>query len=83
MAGTSEITKNIPIDRILEDIFFKDSAHSHFIQLADCTAYALLRKEKPLPSKSKYGIDKAFDILRPVTVKACNPADQDGIIRLK
>lgn len=81
--GTDEATKNIPIHRILEDIFFKDSAHSHFIQLADCVAYALLRREKPVPSKSKYGIDQAFDILKPITIKVTNPSDPDGIIRLK
>jgi hypothetical protein len=81
--ATDEVTKNIPIHRILEDIFFKDSAHSHFIQLADCVAYALLRREKPIASKSKYGIDKTFDILKPVTIKITNPSDPDGIIRLK
>jgi len=80
---TNTTTKNIPIDRILEDIYFKDSAHCYFIQLADCVAYALLRREKPIPAKTKYGIDKAFTLVAPITVKAANPNDTNGIIRLK
>ena len=32
-ADTSQRTKNIPIERIIEDPFFKDSAKSYFIQL--------------------------------------------------
>ena len=29
---TQTMSKNIPIDRIIEDMFFKDSKHSYFIQ---------------------------------------------------
>ena len=45
---TKTASKNIPIDRILEDPFFKRSDQSYFIQLADLCAYALLRREHQL-----------------------------------
>ena len=65
-SDTGRKTKNIPITNILEDVFYKDSRKSYFIQLADFRAYALLRNKIPLPSKTKYGIDSAFNILAPV-----------------
>ncbi len=55
-------------DNIVEEPFFKDSAHSYFIQLSDFCAYALLRQEHPLASKTKYGLDQAFSVLAPITV---------------
>src|SRR5215510_8856836 len=48
---TGAVTKNIPVSRILEDPFFKDSSTSYFVQLVDFCAYALLRMEKPIPSR--------------------------------
>lgn len=73
--------KNIPLDRIVEDPFFKDSAQSYFIQLADFAAYSLLQRERPIPSKSKYGLDKTFEILNPILVKEASRTDPEGIIR--
>lgn len=78
---TRETWKNIPLARIVEDPVFRDSAESYFIQLVDFSAYALLRQENPLPSKSRYGIDKAFDILDPILVKEATRKDERGIIR--
>mgnify|MGYP000417189624 CR=1 FL=1 len=74
-------TKNIPIKRIIEDPFFKRSEQSYFIQLADFCAYALLRQERPIPSKTKYGLDKAFDLLDPILVREATVYDPRGIIR--
>lgn len=54
-------------DNIIEEPFYKDSAHSYFVQLSDFCAYALLRQENPLASKTKYGLDQAFKILAPIT----------------
>ncbi len=64
--------KNGVIDRILEDPFFKQSDQSYFIQLSDFCAYALLRQERPITSKTKYGLDQAFNLLDPIS---------EGIIR--
>ena len=64
--------ENGATDRILEDPFFKQSDQSYFIQLSDFCAYALLRQERPIASKTKYGLDQAFNLLEPIS---------EGIIR--
>lgn len=76
-------TKNIPIDRVLEDIIFRDSKESIFVQLADFCAYALFRSEHPLASKSKYGLDTAFSELHSLCIKEAFHGDPKklGIIR--
>lgn len=74
-------TKNIPIERIIEDPFFKKSEQSYFIQLVDFCAYALLRRERPIPSKTKYGLDQAFQLLTPILVLEASTRDPEGIIR--
>lgn len=40
-------TKNIPLERIIEDPVFKQSHQSYMIQLADCVAFSLLKREVP------------------------------------
>jgi hypothetical protein len=75
------MTRNIPIEYIVEDPFFKRSDRSYFIQMADFCAYALLRRECPLPSKTRYGLDTAFNLLAPICVTAANRRDPLGIIR--
>ena len=67
-----QTSKNSEIDRIIEDPFFKQSDQSYFIQLSDFCAYALLRQERPIASKTKYGLDRAFNLLEPIS---------EGIIR--
>jgi hypothetical protein len=76
-------TKNITTDRIIEDPFFKDSSASYFIQLVDFCAYALLRSERPLQSRTALGYDKMYDLLKPITLSVNNSKDprQLGIIR--
>jgi hypothetical protein len=74
-------SKNIPTDRILEDIVYRDSAKSILVQAADACAYALLRRERPLPSKSELGLDRSFMILERILVKAAFSRDTMGIIR--
>jgi len=78
---TGEVQRNIPIDRIIEDPFFKPSDQSYFIQCVDFCAYALLRRERPIPSKTKYGLDQAFSLLSNCLVKEATRRDPDGIIR--
>jgi hypothetical protein len=78
---TGASTKNIPTDRVVEDPFFRDSRQSYFVQLVDFCAYALLRRENPLPSRSTYGLNKAFNLLSPILVRQANRRDPEGIIR--
>jgi hypothetical protein len=76
-----EWSKNIPIERIIEDPQFKDSKESYFIQQADFIAYALLRRERPTPRAKKHGIHKSFNLLDTCLERACNPRDPYGVIR--
>jgi len=78
---TGRATRNIPIERIVEDPFFKRSSQSYFIQLVDFAAYALLRRERPTKHTTRYGLHRAFDGLKPVLVREARPRDPDGIIR--
>jgi hypothetical protein len=66
---------------VIEDPFFKKSQQSYFIQLADFCAYALLRRERPLPSKTRYGLDQAFSLLSSILVRQASQRDSEGIIR--
>lgn len=73
--------KNIPLNRIIEDPFFKDSAKSYFIQSVDFSAYSLLRQESKVESKTALGLDTAFDELGPILLRAASSKDPRGIIR--
>jgi hypothetical protein len=79
---TGTYTKNIPIERIIEDPVFKPSDRSYFIQLADFCAFSLLRRERPTVRIIKYELQHAFGILTPILNKAANSKDKEGIIRL-
>jgi hypothetical protein len=81
--GNGQPTKNIPTERIIEDIVFRESHRSDLIQMADFCAYALLRSEYPIASKNKYGLDKSFDAIAAVCCAEAYRADPRklGIIR--
>lgn len=80
---SDSMTRNIPVTRIVEDPIFKDSKDSYFIQLVDFCSYALLRMERPIPTRSVLGYDQMFSLLEPIVVKSANPRDPRnlGIIR--
>ena len=76
-------TKNIPLQRVIEDPIFKKSHQSYFIQLADAVAYALLKREVP-PTRHvrRYGIDGMFEkCLSGVCYKKASYGDPLGIVR--
>lgn len=76
-------SKNLVSDHIVEDLVYRDSARSIFIQAADACAYALLRSERSLPSKDKLGLNLSFSILDRILVKQAfsNDPRRLGIIR--
>lgn len=76
-------TKNIPLQQFVEDALFRDSANSYLIQLADCAAFALLKREvTPTTHVEKYQIHRAWDAhLAAVSFKQASPRDQFGIVR--
>lgn len=78
---TGQNSRNITLDRIIEDPQFKDSKTSYYIQMADFVAYGLLRREFPTPRIRKYGNHKSFDQLDTCLTKVCNRRDPKGIIR--
>lgn len=73
-------TRNDPLDRIVEDIVYRDSAANYFIQCADFCAFSLLRHKQPTANVVKYGLDNAFLELKPVLVTQANYRDPMGII---
>lgn len=74
-----DATRNIPIERIIEDPIFKDSKTSYFIQLVDFCAYALLRSERPIASRTALGYNTMYDLLRPITLPINNRRDPRGL----
>ena len=77
--GTAPI--NRPMDRIIEDINYRDSARSYFVQAADCLAFTLLRHESPTPRLQPFGFPDSIRITEPAIVKQANRNDELGIIR--
>ncbi len=67
--------------RVVEDIVFRDSKSSGFIQAADAIAHCLYRKEFPKASLKKYNVDRFFDYLEPFLYLDMNPDDPHGIVR--
>jgi len=75
--------KNLPLDHILEDIIFRKSERSYFIQLADFCAFALFRSEYPIAARTKYNLQAAFEELHAICIPQCFGRDPKhlGIIR--
>lgn len=76
-------SKNIPVERVIEDPVFKASHQSYFIQLADCVAFSLLKREVvPTALVRKYGIHRMFErSLGAVCFRPASPRDPFGIVR--
>lgn len=75
--------KNIVVDRLIDDLFYRKSHDSYFVQAADFCAYALLRSERQIPSKNALGLHKAFEMVIPICQTQCFAKDPRklGIIR--
>ncbi|KAA2241130.1 hypothetical protein F0L46_04855 [Salinarimonas soli] len=72
--------RNVPLTRIVEDIVYKKSEASYFIQAADLAAFSLLRFKHPTEKLTKYGVDKSFLLLERAMVKDANRKDRFGIV---
>lgn len=77
-------SKNMPAENVLEDIVYRDSKRSYFIQAADFCAYSLLRFENPTERAIRMGFDQSFMRLDKALVKHAYGADPRklGIIRV-
>jgi hypothetical protein len=80
---TGQSTRNIPIERILEDPIFRPSQRSYLLQMADLCAFSLIRYVRGVrPEKTKYGLHTAFELLEPICCKEANPKHPLGVIGL-
>ena len=81
--SSGKYTKNITTDRIIEDPVFKDSQRSYLIQIADCVAFALLKREvPPTPIVKRYRIHEMFDeTLAGICFRKTSHTDPLGIVR--
>lgn len=75
--------RNKPTQRLIEDPVFRSSKASYMLQLVDCVAFALLKRETaPTPNVLKYKIHQMFDrTLAGICVKAASRSDPLGIVR--
>jgi hypothetical protein len=77
--GRSQVLGISRLPASLKDPVFKDSAASYFIQLVDFCAYALLRMERPIPTRTSLGYDRMYQLLRPIAFKGANARDTRGL----
>ncbi len=70
-----------PIEKIVEDVFSRDSEHSYFIQTVDVITQILYRREYPKGSLKKHGIHLIFDKLQDICLKEASRKDELGIVR--
>lgn len=72
-------SKNIPATNVVEDIVYRDSRRSLFIQAADFCAFSLLRFESPTPKAVAMGFDQSFLRLDAALFKRAFKADPRGL----
>jgi hypothetical protein len=70
------------VDNIVEDPVMRKSHHAYFVQIADMICYSLFRKLYPKGSLRRYNVDKLFDLVGPLCLKAASPRDPQGIVHL-
>lgn len=74
--------RNITVNNIIEDPFFKDSRHSYFIQVADVVAFSLYQNTCPSSYMKRKSGQNYFKKLDGVLCKAAATNDPEGIVRL-
>jgi hypothetical protein len=73
---------SVSVRNIVEDPVMRNSQHSYFVQIADLVSHALYRQLYPKGSYRKYNIDRLFDLVDPLLLKAANRKDPQGIVHL-
>lgn len=77
--STGAPSQNMRISNIIEDLVYRDSKRSLFIQAADFCAYSLLRFINPTSAAHKFGFDTSFRHLDPVLFKEANRKCRHGL----
>jgi hypothetical protein len=75
-------TRNLTVEFIVEDPFFKDSGHSYYIQMTDVIAYFVRQLYEPNAYMKKKGAHKYFYKLDPVLCKFASRSHPYGIVEL-
>jgi hypothetical protein len=74
--------RNLPLQFIIEDPVYRDSAHSYFVQAVDLAAFLLYQHLAPSAYMRKKGGKNYFARLGPVLCRVASRTDPDGIVRL-
>jgi hypothetical protein len=74
--------RNLPITRVIEDPYGKDSAHTLPVQMADVAAYFLHQKYKPSAYITRQHAELYFDRLQPVLNLVASRNNALGIVEL-
>lgn len=72
--------RNLPLSRIIEDPFTKDSADSLFLQMVDVVADFGFQMYRPNPYVKKKGARNYYNLLDPVLLKIASRAHPLGIV---
>lgn len=72
---------NAPLQFIVEDPCFRDSAATYFIQAADLISYSLCQKLLPNRRAKRHGVHQLFDRLNAILYLQASNNDPQGIVR--
>jgi len=74
--------RNLPIERIIEQPNFRDSASSYYVQVADLAAFLLYQTVAPSSYMRRKGGRWYFDRLLPIVLRQASYSDPRGVVRL-
>lgn len=72
--------KNVIVDTVIEDPFFRESEHSHFVQLCDMTAFSVAGQEFLIKTLIPYNFSNFYSLLQPVVLQEVSKANKLGIV---
>ena len=80
--GMGTASRNLPLQYIIEDPVYRDSAHSYFVQAVDLAAFLLYQHLAPNAYMRDKGGKNYFNRLGPILCRVASKSDPEGIVRL-
>lgn len=80
--GSGGIARNVPLQYLIEDPFFKDSSQSLFTQVVDLIAYLLYQNLNPNSYMKSKSAHNYFLRLEPILCKVASKKNELGIVFL-